>query len=94
MAAEHAAGAFVVMSGQFTDDAQAFADGKNIELINGRLWVGAIEGRISYAPQPVISSVPSAISCLICNSDMELRAARKEAKCSQPVLWLLTIFWV
>lgn len=77
MVAEQAAGAFVVTSGQFTDDAQAFADGKNIQLIDGRLLVGAIKGRMPQTPKPVISSVKSAISCPVCSSEMVLRTARK-----------------
>jgi restriction system protein len=77
MAAEQAAGAFVVTSGQFTDDAQAFADGKNIQLIDGRLLVGAIKGSMPKAPKPVISSVKAAISCPVCNSVMLLRTAKK-----------------
>lgn len=35
MAAQGAAGGFVVTSGVFTRDAQAFAEGKNIELLDG-----------------------------------------------------------
>jgi restriction system protein len=35
MAAQGAAGGFVVTSGQFTKDAKAFASGRNIELIDG-----------------------------------------------------------
>lgn len=77
MAAEHAAGAFVVTSGQFTDDAQAFASGKNIQLIDGRLLIGTIKSSMPEAPKPVISSVKSAISCPVCNSDMVLRTAKK-----------------
>lgn len=77
MAAEQAAGAFLVTSGQFTDDAQAFADGKNIQLIDGRLLTDAIKSCMPEAPEPVISSVESAISCPVCNSDMVLRTAKK-----------------
>jgi restriction system protein len=35
MAAKGATGGFVVTSGQFTSDAQAFAEGRNIELVDG-----------------------------------------------------------
>lgn len=77
MIAQHAAGAFVVTSGQFTDDAQAFADGKNIQLIDGRLLVSAIKGRDNQRNKPVISTVASAIQCLVCNSDLVLRTAKK-----------------
>ena len=40
MAAKGAAGGFVVTSGRFTDDATAFASGRNIELIDGPLLHG------------------------------------------------------
>ena len=77
MMAQHAAGAFVVTSGQFTNDAQAFADGKSIELIDGRLLVSAIQGRNNQQNKPVVSTVASAIQCPVCNSDMVLRTAKK-----------------
>lgn len=77
MAAEHAAGAFVVTSGQFTDEAQTFADGKNIQLIDGKLLVNSIQGRAASQERPVISAVSSAIKCPVCNSDMVLRTAKK-----------------
>ncbi|MCC5453369.1 restriction endonuclease [Rheinheimera sp. UJ51] len=77
MVAEQAAGVFLVTSGQFTDDAQAFAEGKNIQLIDGRLLVSAIKGREPQQNKPVLSSVASAIRCPICNNDMVLRTAKK-----------------
>ncbi|KKO47717.1 endonuclease [Arsukibacterium sp. MJ3] len=77
MVAESASGAFVVTSGQFTDDAQAFANGKNIQLIDGLLLVSAIKGRDTQQNKPVISTVASAIQCPVCNSDMVLRTAKK-----------------
>ena len=42
MAAKGAAGGFVVTSGRFTDEATAFADGRNIKLIDGRLLHGLL----------------------------------------------------
>tara|TARA_R100001443_G_scaffold50810_1_gene62788 strand:- start:13621 stop:14448 length:828 start_codon:yes stop_codon:yes gene_type:complete len=77
MMAKHAAGAFVVTSGQFTDDAQAFANGKNIQLIDGRLLVSAIKGQDTQQNKPRISTVASAINCPVCSSDMVLRTAKK-----------------
>ncbi|WP_039928179.1 restriction endonuclease [Alishewanella jeotgali] len=77
MVAEHAAGAFVVTSGQFTDEAQTFANGKNIQLVDGRLLVSSIQGREALQERQVISSVSSAIQCPVCNSDMVLRTAKK-----------------
>ncbi len=77
MVAENAAGAFVVTSGQFTDEAQTFANGKNIQLVDGRLLVSSIQGREVLQAKPIISSVASAIKCPVCNSDMVLRTAKK-----------------
>ena len=42
MAAKGAAGGFVVTSGRFTDEATAFASGRNIKLIDGPLLHGLI----------------------------------------------------
>lgn len=42
MAAKGAAGGFVVTSGRFTEDATAFASGRNIQLIDGDLLHGLI----------------------------------------------------
>ena len=42
MAAKGAAGGFVVTSGRFTEDATAFANGRNIKLIDGRLLHGLL----------------------------------------------------
>ena len=42
MAAKGAAGGFVVTSGRFTDEATAFASGRNIKLIDGRLLHGLL----------------------------------------------------
>jgi restriction system protein len=54
MAAHGAAGGFVVTSGRFTDDAKAFADGRNIRLVayfsdRGRLFQADRGRRISVA---------------------------------------------
>ena len=35
MAAKGATGGFVVTSGRFTDDAKAFSDGRNVQLVDG-----------------------------------------------------------
>jgi restriction system protein len=45
MAAERAAGGYVVTSGVFTDEAKRFAEGREIELINGEQLVGMIKTR-------------------------------------------------
>jgi restriction system protein len=50
--AEHAAGGYVVTSGRFTQDAIAFAQGRNIELIDGDvLQALLLQGRQARRPQ-------------------------------------------
>ena len=55
MAARGAAGGFVVTSGRFTDDATAFASGRNIKLIDGRL----LHGLLSQAKNSAGASQPA-----------------------------------
>lgn len=83
MAAEGSTGAFVVTSGQFTPDAQAFAAGRNIRLVDGKRLYGLIkQARASRgatpAPAPSAASAASP-SCPKCGSQMVLRIARKGA---------------
>lgn len=42
MAAQSAAGGFVVTSGRFTENAKAFAEGRNVKLIDGALLFGLL----------------------------------------------------
>lgn len=90
MAAEGSTGGFVVTSGQFTPDAQAFATGRNIKLIDGKLLFGLIQqARASQnarapasVPSPALSAKPQVVtvpSCPKCNSQMVLRTARRGA---------------
>ena len=73
MAAEGSTGGFVVTSGQFTPDAQAFSAGRNIKLVDGKRLYGLIQqarassgagvpgATLSTAPdvEPGPSSAPS-----------------------------------
>lgn len=91
MAAEGAAGGFVVTSGRFTDAATAFATGRNIRLIDGTMLAGLLKssggpsasrvGPVGLvpapAPAPVTATVPS---CPACSAPMVLRTARRGAK--------------
>lgn len=74
MMAEGASGAIVVSSGEFTADAKAFAEGKSIVLVDGRLLVNSIRNK---APQ---SERKADIACPLCGSEMQLRKARKGPK--------------
>jgi restriction system protein len=60
MAAKGAAGGFVVTSGRFTDEATAFASGRNIKLIDGPLLHGLLRqarGATGTANQPPLRTV-------------------------------------
>jgi len=56
MAARGAAGGFVVTSGVFTDDARAFAEGRNVMLMDG----AAIAKHLSAGPRPAAPERPPA----------------------------------
>jgi restriction system protein len=68
MAAKGAAGGFVVTSGSFTDDATAFASGRNIKLIDGPLLHGLISqaknarSAVPSSTRRHLSSVPKSAS--------------------------------
>lgn len=93
MAAEGAAGGFVVTSGVFTSDAQAFAKGRNIELIDGPALASMIESaRVArkasppiekgsppaVAPTPAVPAAPAAEpACPRCGGAMVKRIAKQ-----------------
>jgi restriction system protein len=72
MAAEGAAGGFVVTSGVFTQDAKAFAAHKNIELIDGEGL-----GAMLPSPAPVRPLTKESSICTKCKSVMVKRIARR-----------------
>jgi restriction system protein len=75
MAAESAAGGFVVTSGVFTDEARRFAEGREIQLIAGDQLVEMIraaQGGLKWA-----GDTREAPACPQCGSAMVLRTARK-----------------
>lgn len=88
MAAKGATGGFVVTSGMFTEDATAFATGRNITLIDGprlhgllaqakaaRCTVNEPSGRAFDAPVPPL---PSALhACPACGAAMKKRVAKR-----------------
>ena len=83
MAANGATGGFVVSSGQFSPDARAFAEGRNIELVgSGQLlpMLGVVDsGAMSEAARPTLS-------CPQCGASMVKRVAKQGAKAGQPFL--------
>lgn len=89
MAAQGAAGGFVITSGSFTADAQAFAHGRNVKLLDGPKLFGLLQ-QAKGTPRPQTSSLPAAQpsaqvktsleaapSCPVCNSSMVRRTAKK-----------------
>lgn len=94
MAAERAAGGFVVTSGTFTDDAKKFAQGRNVELLDGATLTRALRDpaptRLQAAHNGAGSSgvaTPAATySCPACGSQMLRRVAKRGANAGQPFL--------
>jgi restriction system protein len=89
MAAKGATGGFVVTSGRFTDEARAFADGRNVKLIDGHVLQGWIRGSSSGTERPeraaphnnAVASVPQRepATCPACASPMVKRTAQRGA---------------
>jgi len=76
MAVEHAVGGFVVASGNFTDDAKDFVQGRSIELVDA----GSLRSLIGGAPQvlpPAATTLPATPACPRCGSLMVQRTAKK-----------------
>lgn len=87
MAAKGATGGFVVTSGRFTDDAKAFADGRNVQLVDGpKLFAMIKQAKLSLvatpqqpASKPTMAQFKAVIEpiCPHCGSSMVKRTARK-----------------
>ena len=87
MAAKGATGGFVVTSGRFTDDAKAFAAGRNVQLVDGpKLFALIKQAKQSLtataqqlASKPQMTQPKAAIEpiCPQCGSGMLKRTARK-----------------
>jgi len=85
MAAQGAAGGFVVTSGVFTEDAKAFAKGKSVALIDGAMLAALAKqvGVTTGAAQTPSNAAPSPYtdepSCPRCGSAMVHRVAKRGA---------------
>lgn len=85
MAAQGAAGGFVITSGSFTPDAQAFADGRNVKLVDGRKLFSLIQqtqhadSRSAPATPPAhtAAKTDSEPTCPTCQAAMVRRTAKK-----------------
>lgn len=85
MAAQGAAGGFVVTSGVFTADARSFAQGRNIELIDGSALKRMVDD-VQTARKPGLTSLPAAEpaatveqACPRCGRAMVKRVAKQGA---------------
>jgi restriction system protein len=100
MAAGGAAGGFVVTSGVFTQEAKTFAEGRNIDLIDGSELTAMIK-KIQQQPQATTTtaqrthqSAPAATadpSCPKCGSAMVKRTAKQGANIGK-AFWGCTSF--
>lgn len=82
MAAEGATGGFVVTSGVFTDEARAFAMGRNIELMDGKALHALIRGMSvpARAAAAATAATPAGSPvCPVCHSAMVKRTAKRGA---------------
>ena len=80
MAANGATGGFVVTSGVFTDEARAFAVGRNIKLMDGKALHALIRG--VSVPAKAAAASPAATpagspACPVCQSQMVKRTAKR-----------------
>lgn len=85
MAAGGATGGFVVTCGRFTDEAKAFANGRNVMLIDGgelEKMIRQARGGSTSSPTGPVTQTPSAIvgpQCPACGSGMMERTAKRGA---------------
>lgn len=91
MAARRMAGGFVVTSGEFTQEARSFAEGREIQLINGKTLQRGIQAQAAVSgspapaarevgkPQPAVPAAEVASTCPLCSAPMVLRQARQGA---------------
>jgi len=79
MHAENVVGGFVVASGDFTADAKAFAQGRSIDLVDGRGILKTFRRPRTEAPETPKAPEAAGAYCPRCGSTMVLRRARKGA---------------
>ena len=77
IAAQGAAGGFVVSAGEFTEPAKEFVKGRNIELIDGQNIAAMISE--DENPNSKTKRLPTTPECPICGANMVIRIAKKGA---------------
>lgn len=89
MTAEHAVGGFVVASGQFTEEARRFVEGRAIELVDTQVLLQMVQetqvtGRTVPSNLPASSTEQRANpTCPRCGSAMALKRAKRGAGAGQ-----------
>jgi len=89
IAAHRATGGYVIGMGAFTRDAEAFAQGRNVRLMDARQLISALPHKQAQQPRqepmvtapatarPVSPTPPAAATCPQCGSPMVSRTARQ-----------------
>ncbi|MGC8102651.1 restriction endonuclease [Metapseudomonas otitidis] len=84
IAAEGAAGGFIVTAGSYTEEAKEFAQGRNIQLVDGTLlkhWITNYSGSLQARPrakQFIASQTQTNVPfCPICSALMVARTAKR-----------------
>lgn len=91
MASRRAAGGYFVTSGVFTDEAIKFAQGLNIEMVDGDRLRGMIAAASESVPSKATEvSRPIRRSCPKCGSEMKKRVARQGANSGKEFLGCVT----
>jgi restriction system protein len=85
MAANGAVSGYVVTSGVYTNEAKAFADGRNIELIDGSKLTQMIQGVKLSNPitTNIVYEIKNEMTCPKCGSAMVKRNARRGTNAGQ-----------
>jgi restriction system protein len=86
MAARGAAGGFVVTSGRFTKEAVAFAEGRNVKLVDGPKLKELLATAKVPTPQPTAQSPATNVTmvvCPACSNAMVLRVAKRGPNAGQ-----------
>lgn len=94
--AHKAAGAIVITSGLFTQEAKTFASGKPLDLVEGQQLVAMIDlvknnpaprtERAASTVEPAQNEVQTAPTCPLCSATMMLRTAKKGPATGQQFL--------
>lgn len=93
MAAQGAVGAFLATSGKVTAEGKAFAQGRNVTVIEGDDLARLLSTASRATPPPLPHADPAdpAVACPKCGSEMVLRTAKKGANAGS-TFWGCTRF--